>query len=36
MVENFNLKKYIPRNALELDEWGDFKEKFKTLLENIQ
>jgi hypothetical protein len=27
---------YTPRNALELDEWGNSKEKFQTLLENIQ
>jgi hypothetical protein len=27
---------HTPRNAPKLDEWGNFKEKFKTLLENIQ
>jgi hypothetical protein len=27
---------YTPKNALELDEWGHFKKKFKTLLENIK
>jgi hypothetical protein len=26
---------YTPRNALKIDEWGNFKEKFKTLPENI-
>ncbi len=28
---NFQDYLYTPRNALELDEWGNFKEKFKTL-----
>jgi hypothetical protein len=32
----FQKKLYTPRNALELDERGNFKKKFKTLLENIQ
>jgi hypothetical protein len=33
---NFQNYLHTPRNALELDEWGNFKEKFKTSLENIQ
>jgi len=27
---------FTPKNAPKLDEWGNFKEKLKTLLENIQ
>jgi hypothetical protein len=33
---NFQNYLYTPRNALELNEWSNFKEKFKTLTENIQ
>jgi hypothetical protein len=28
---NFQNYLYTPRNASKLDEWGNFKEKFKTL-----
>jgi hypothetical protein len=28
---NFQIYLYTPKNALELDEWANFKEKFKTL-----
>ncbi len=31
----FQIYLHIPRNALELYEWGNFEEKFKSLLENI-
>jgi hypothetical protein len=27
---------YTPRNAPKLDEWGNFKKRFKILVENIQ
>jgi hypothetical protein len=33
---NFQNYLYTPRNAPKLDEWGNFKESFKTLPENIQ
>jgi hypothetical protein len=33
---NFQKKIFTQRNALEFDEWGNFKYKFKTLPENIQ
>jgi hypothetical protein len=33
---NFQNYLYTPRNASKLDEWGNFKKKFKTLPKNIQ
>jgi hypothetical protein len=33
---NFQNYLYMPRNAPELNEWGNFKEKFRTSPENIQ
>jgi hypothetical protein len=33
---NFQNYLYTPRNAPKLDEWGNFKEKVKTLPKNIQ
>jgi hypothetical protein len=27
---------YTPKRGLELDTWGNFVEKFKTLIENVQ
>jgi hypothetical protein len=33
---NFQNYLYAQRNTPELDEWGNFKEKFKTILKNIQ
>jgi hypothetical protein len=32
---NFQIYLHTPRNAPELYEWGNFKEKFKTLPENV-
>jgi hypothetical protein len=33
---NFQNYLYTPKNAPELDEWDNFKEKLKTIFENIQ
>jgi hypothetical protein len=33
---NFQNYLHTPRNAAKLDEWGNFKEKFKTLPKNMQ
>jgi hypothetical protein len=33
---NFQNYLHTPRNAPKFNEWGNFKKKFKTLIENIQ